>query len=69
MDCHGKEQSSEILGEKSKKKNKWKSASWSFSHLVREMKISVSLPLAENARDEGGYSRFVLLDTPRAERN
>ena len=29
------------------------------------MKISVSLPSQKTRRDEGGYSRYVLLETPR----
>ena len=36
-----------------------------FLHGVLEMKISALLPLAENAWDEEGCSRFVLLDTRR----
>ena len=49
-------QDGKILGES--EKSWWKSESWSNSCLVREMKLSVSF--AENARDEGRYSR----DTP-----
>ena len=32
------------------------------------MQNSASLSFAENARDEGGYCKFLLLDTPRGKR-
>ena len=44
---------------------RWMSASWSISCLLQDMKISVSLPSQKTRPDEGGYSRYVLLETPQ----
>ena len=46
------------------KNSRWDSANWDISCSVLDEDHSAT-SLAENARDEGGYSRFVLLDTRR----